>query len=75
MLHWTSEDILHLSKVKKTLSDKMAEINRVEALELEERLLGSQPTETSNVPTTSNDAKEASETVVTNVEEGNCCSR
>ena len=53
----------------------MAEINRVEALELEERLLGSQPTETSNVPTTSNDAKEASETVVTNVEEGNCCSR
>ena len=75
MLHWTSEDILHLSKVKKTLSDKMAEINRVEALELEERLLGSQPTETSNVPTTSNDAKEASETAETNVEEGNCCSR
>ena len=54
----------------------MAEKTRVEALELEERLLGSQPTETSNVPTTSNDAKEASETAEeTNVEDGNCCSR
>ena len=53
----------------------MAEKNRDEALELEERLLGSQPTETSNVPTTSNEAKEASETAETNVEEGNCCSR
>ena len=75
MLHRTSEDIQHLLKVKKTLSDKMAEKNRDEALELEERLLGSQPTETSNVPTTSIDAKEASETAETNVEEGNCCSR
>ena len=54
----------------------MAEKTRVETLELEERLLGSQPTETSNVPTTSNEAKEASETAKeTNVEEGNCCSR
>ena len=54
----------------------MAEKTRDEALELEEGLLGSQPTETSNVPTTSNDAKEASETAKeTNVEEGNCCSR
>ena len=53
----------------------MAEKTRVEALELEERLLGSQPTETSNVPTTSNEAKKASETAETNVEEGNCCSR
>ena len=53
----------------------MAEKNRDEALELEERLLGSQPTESSFVPTTSNDAKEASETAETNVEEGNCCSR
>ena len=75
MLHRTSGDILHLLKVKKTLSDKMAEKNRDEALELEERLLGSQPTETSNVPTTSNEAKKASETAETNVEEGNCCSR
>ena len=75
MLHRTSEDILHLLKVKKTLTVKMAEKNRDEALELEERLLGSQPTESSFVPTTSNDAKEASETAETNVEEGNCCSR
>ena len=53
----------------------MTEKTRDEALESEERLLGSQPTETSNVPTTSNEAKEASETTKTNVEEGNCCSR